>query len=272
MVQNFWTKLLYVKTLALTLCFLLHIDSIWANPARLFTLSDSSSLQIEFGDEESVYSSNTTYTLQLYFQPSITLPSSTKNKKKSASVEPKFGFYLVALNSAGDNIGKFIIDRRNLRFSNKKGVQAVTTKKLSTTPNFTVKWTAPEKHEAPITFKAMALVVQGKKEKQYQQTHTIALDILQVNDLYIKKLSATTYPQPIKELLNIQYALKVRHKIRIALLNEKGKLLKMLYEGHKSSGTHIQTFELNRKKYKKGLYVVDIRAGASNNVQKIYMD
>jgi hypothetical protein len=78
------------------------------------------------------------------------------------------------------------------------------------------------------------------------------------------------YPNPLKDILNIQYSLNTTSKVDIELLDVQGRVIENLLSETKIAGTHKATFNINTK-YPAGLYFVNIKSEKNSLYKKIIL-
>jgi flagellar hook assembly protein FlgD len=85
---------------------------------------------------------------------------------------------------------------------------------------------------------------------------------------------SSNYPNPFNPSTTIEYSLKVDSKIEIKIFNNLGRLVRSLFNGQSTSGTHLLTWDGrddNGKQLSSGLYYYQIISETFSSAKKMLL-
>lgn len=203
------------------------------------------------------YTPNTTYTITATF------------------VRPghsRFGFSVSPQNPSGTLMGTLsALSGTQLNGGGKyvTHVAASTTGSGSKTWNFS--WTAPPSGSGNVTFYGAFNATnnngQASGDSTFLTTLTVSENTTGFSEPYVHIASATVYPNPASEVVNVKLLLSEQSQTKIELFDVNGKKLAVLTDENFDAGEITRSFSVAQ--YNKGVYFLYISAGRSSVLKRI---
>ncbi len=99
----------------------------------------------------------------------------------------------------------------------------------------------------------------------YKRNWTVGVDDIQSP----KSLQLNCYPNPVKDVLVVEYGINTTLNATLELMDNSGKIVERLRAGTHKSGNHRILLDFNLRDLENGLYFVRLKAGAHAEVQQI---
>ncbi|HKR07001.1 MAG TPA: T9SS type A sorting domain-containing protein [Bacteroidia bacterium] len=107
--------------------------------------------------------------------------------------------------------------------------------------------------------------------------HDMKGRIFVVNTSGINSVNANTslfnaFPNPVSEKLNVSYNVNEKGPVEIKLLSINGKTSAVLLSETEPAGNYIRSFEINRTRFEKGIYFIELIADKKKSIRKIFIE
>jgi len=191
----------------------------------------------------------------------------------------KFGFEISPQNTSGTLLGTLIstTSATQLVGSNKYITHTSTGTSGTNSRTWTFNWTAPAQGTGSVTFYG-AFNITNANNNQTGDTCCISTLVIPENtsagiaNLNSNQPKINVFPNPVSDNINIQYSLLNTAQVEINIYDMAGKVTNVLNEETKAAGAYLNNFKIDHSKFRKGIYVVEIRIGKTKNTQKILID
>jgi len=196
----------------------------------------------------------------------------------------RFGFQMVALKDKDStNTGTFstIDGSRNQiepgygNLSNRRYVTyTFKSTNASSTPGnntWSFKWTAPTTGEGSITFYAAGLAANNDGMDMgdycYTTSYKINSNTTQISE---NEFSISTFPNPIKDKINVNYTLPESSNVTIDLVDLQGEIVENLFASLQDKGDYKLMLPLANR-YKGGVYFIHFERDNKLTIKKVFI-
>jgi len=193
-----------------------------------------------------------------------------------------FGFDFEALFASGASAGTLAITNSTLTkllnktVSSNVRVNVVHTGTDNVGPDsqaFSFTWTAPATGSGNVTFYTSGLAADNTGGTSGDNVYTSTLNVPEytvgINEAS-DNASLTIFPNPVKEMLNMNYSLTSASKVQINVYSLDGKKISVV-EKEQTAGSYNERFNV-KNVLAKGIYVVELRVNDKSTVEKILVD
>lgn len=181
-----------------------------------------------------------------------------------------FGMGFEALTSAGANAGSFTITNTAQMTTKSATVSGNSRTSVvhklnggasSNSHTFSFTWNAPSTDIGSITFYVAGNAANGDAAKTgdfiYNTSQVITSPTTGSEDLSVKKVGFTIYPNPTKELVNIDYTLNNNADVTVKIISLSGQVVLQQSWVNEPAGKHHQIINFNNE-ISAGVYFVEI--------------
>ncbi|HRG58955.1 MAG TPA: T9SS type A sorting domain-containing protein [Bacteroidia bacterium] len=192
-----------------------------------------------------------------------------------------FGMGFEALTSTGTNAGSFTITNPNQMTTKSAMISGNSRTSVvhnlnggasSNSHTFSFTWNAPSTDIGSITFYVAGNAANGDGEKTgdfiYNTSKVISSPTTGREYLNEKKAMCCIYPNPAKDMVNMQYTLKSNSNVTIKIFSLSGQLVLQQSWANKNAGKHQQLIDFNNE-INKGVYFVEIEFDQQMFTQKL---
>ena len=80
------------------------------------------------------------------------------------------------------------------------------------------------------------------------------------------------YPNPVSDNLNIEYTISNSTQVEVKMFDMLGNVVDVFTLQTKVAGNYVNNFKIDRNKYRKGIYFVELITNDTKSTQKILID
>jgi hypothetical protein len=85
-------------------------------------------------------------------------------------------------------------------------------------------------------------------------------------------IKISVYPNPVTDIINIHFNLEKTSWVQIRLFDMRGKVVGILLSDTKVEGDYCNSFTIGDSQLTKGIYLLEIVAGDTKSLRKIFVD
>lgn len=210
--------------------------------------------------------------------PGETYPVTISMSQQNIS---KFGFQITALKDSDNSfIGTFsLTDPANTRLINALGRKYVgTTACGSDSPvpdsiQWDFEWTAPSMDEGNVTFYLITIATNhnhsGSGDFVYTQSLQLAPLVNAVGEVSILEKSLNVFPNPARDLIQIEYDLEQKEEVILSLFGMDGKEIFKTAAENQTTGTYQKIINLQALGLASGVYMIKITTKETQVIRRI---
>jgi len=174
------------------------------------------------------------------------------------------GFEVSPQSTSGTMLGSVVSGTGSKVLSNKYVTH--TTPINSSSASWSFQWVAPAAGTGAVTFYGAFVISEPNVKKS---TMTIQENITSGIDIYSNnKLSL--YPNPVKDILNINYQLMAKAQVEINIYGIDGSKVGTIFQNEQNQGNYTQTLDVSN--YTKGMYLLEMKQNNQKTVKKIIIN
>lgn len=188
----------------------------------------------------------------------------------------KFGFQISPQSPTGTLLGTMaIIDANKTKFTSSAN-KYITHKSTGTsfpghTATWSFSWTAPAAGTGAVTFYGAFNFTNNNNNSTGDVIHTSTLTVSEGLGVGIddqnELASLNIYPNPVADQLHLTYYLSQQQAVTISLFNLSGSRIAVLANETQQAGTYNPSFSFDE--FAKGVYVLELKAGAQSFLKKV---
>lgn len=174
------------------------------------------------------------------------------------------GFEVSPQSTSGTMLGSLIAGTGSKVLNNKYVTQSTALNTSSASWSF--QWVAPTAGTGTVTFYG-AFVISEPNVKV--STMTVQENITSGIDIYSKN-NLSLYPNPVKDILTINYQLMAKTQVEINIYSIDGSKVGTILQNQQDQGNYTQTLDVSN--YTKGMYLLELKQNNQKTVKKIIVN
>lgn len=175
----------------------------------------------------------------------------------------KKGFEISPQSISGAALGTLIAGSGTQILQNKYITH--TSANNTSSASWSFQWVAPPLTTGTVTFYGACVI---SKPNTKLTTLVVQENNLGINNLI--NINLCVFPNPLNEILNINYQLNVNSSVEINLFSMEGKKIETLMQNEQNQGNYSQSFDISH--YQSGIYLLEFLQKNQKTLKKIIIN